>query len=84
MKIAGRQRGYPSDEDDRDFEYLNQCIFSEIGSDPYEEPENPEIIVDTSKQAPAESVQGVMDWLMQHGYIWPSKPAHPLRVATAL
>ncbi len=38
-------------------------------SDPYEEPENPEIILDTDKESIDESVQIVIDHLEKEGYI---------------
>ncbi len=38
-------------------------------SDPYEEPENPEIILDTDKESIEESVQIVIDHLEKQGYI---------------
>jgi len=37
--------------------------------DPYEEPENPEVIVETDKESLEESVQKVMDKLMEMGYV---------------
>ncbi len=38
-------------------------------SDPYEEPENPEIVLDTDKESIEESVQIVIDHLEKQGYI---------------
>jgi len=38
-------------------------------SDPYEEPENPEIKLNTHKETVDESVQNVMDYLEDNGYI---------------
>ncbi len=38
-------------------------------SDPYEEPEDPEIILETDKETLEESVQKVIDHLMLNGYI---------------
>lgn len=37
--------------------------------DPYEEPENPEITLETSKEKPQESVKNVIDWLSKQGLI---------------
>ncbi|MGG3739455.1 adenylyl-sulfate kinase [Aeribacillus pallidus] len=37
--------------------------------DPYEEPENPELIVETDKQTLEESVQQVLSYLKENGYI---------------
>ncbi|MGM0405075.1 MAG: adenylyl-sulfate kinase [Thermoplasmatota archaeon] len=38
-------------------------------SDPYEEPENPEIKLNTHKETVDESVQNVIDYLEENGYI---------------
>jgi adenylyl-sulfate kinase len=38
-------------------------------SDPYEEPENPEIVIETDKEPPEESAQKVMSTLEQLGYV---------------
>lgn len=38
-------------------------------NDPYEEPENPELIIDTDKESVEESVQKVLDKLRELGYI---------------
>lgn len=38
-------------------------------SDPYEEPVSPEIIVETDKETPEESVKKILVWLMKNGYI---------------
>ncbi|MFX0087904.1 MAG: adenylyl-sulfate kinase [Candidatus Hodarchaeota archaeon] len=38
-------------------------------SHPYEEPPNPEIIVETDKETPEESVEKIMNYLQNNGYI---------------
>jgi len=38
-------------------------------SDPYEEPENPEIVVETEKQSPEESAQQILAYLEENGFI---------------
>ncbi len=38
-------------------------------SDPYEEPLNPEIVVETNKQTPEESANAILNWLKQKGLI---------------
>ncbi len=38
-------------------------------SDPYEEPENPEIVIETDKETPEESAQKVLSTLEELGYI---------------
>ncbi|MBI3589789.1 MAG: adenylyl-sulfate kinase [Candidatus Melainabacteria bacterium] len=38
-------------------------------SDPYEEPLNPEIIVETDKQSPEESADKILKWLKENGFI---------------
>lgn len=38
-------------------------------SDPYEEPENPEIIIETNKETPEESTNKILNWLKINGYI---------------
>ena len=38
-------------------------------SDPYEEPENPEITVETENQSPEESAQQIIAYLEENGYI---------------
>ena len=38
-------------------------------SDPYEEPLNPEIIVETNKENPEESANRILDWLRKKGFI---------------
>ena len=38
-------------------------------SDPYEEPENPEIIVETENQGPEESAKQIIDYLEDKGFI---------------
>jgi adenylyl-sulfate kinase len=38
-------------------------------SDPYEEPENPEIVIETDKEPPEESAQKVMSTLEKLGYV---------------
>ena len=42
-------------------------------SDPYEEPENPEIVVETDKESLDESVVKVMKWLEEQGFAPPSE-----------
>lgn len=38
-------------------------------SDPYEEPENPDIVVDTSRQTPEESARTILDELVRRGLL---------------
>lgn len=38
-------------------------------SDPYEEPLNPEIIVETGTETPEDSTDKVLKWLVENGYI---------------
>jgi adenylylsulfate kinase-like enzyme len=38
-------------------------------SDPYEEPLNPEVVVETHKEQPHESVQKILEKLAEMGYI---------------
>ena len=38
-------------------------------SDPYEPPENPEIVIDTTKMTPAEAVQEIFLYLEEQGYV---------------
>ena len=38
-------------------------------SDPYEAPENPEIVIDTTKMTPAEAVQEIFLYLEEQGYV---------------
>lgn len=38
-------------------------------SDPYEEPAEPEIIVETDKETPEESTNKILKWLKEHDYI---------------
>ena len=38
-------------------------------SDPYEEPENPEIVVETSKETPEESTNKIISWLKKQNFI---------------
>lgn len=38
-------------------------------SDPYEEPEDPEIVVETDRQTPDESAEVILRWLEERGYI---------------
>ena len=45
-------------------------------SDPYEPPLHPEITVDTERQTEQESLQTILGYLEQHGWI-PSAEAHP-------
>src|SRR5436190_1081137 len=44
-------------------------------SDPYEEPQNPEIVVETEKQAPEESAAQILAYLEQNGFIAAKDPA---------
>jgi adenylylsulfate kinase len=37
--------------------------------DPYEDPENPELVLDTCAEETSESVAKVMGWLAAHGYL---------------
>jgi adenylylsulfate kinase len=41
-------------------------------SDPYEPPENPEILVETDKQSPEESAKQILDFLEERGLIPPA------------
>jgi len=43
-------------------------------SDPYEEPENPELVVDTDKETPEESAQKILDKLIELGFTKPFFP----------
>ena len=43
-------------------------------SDPYEEPENPELVVDTDKETPQESAQKILDTLIELDFIKPLDP----------
>ena len=47
-------------------------------SDPYEEPENPEIILETDKEAPKESIDNVIEKLKELGLI-PKKDEEKIR-----
>ena len=38
-------------------------------SDPYEEPLNPEIIVETNKGTPEQSADKIIEWLKENGYL---------------
>lgn len=38
-------------------------------SDPYEEPKNPEIIVETDKDNPEDSTNKILNWLREKGYL---------------
>jgi adenylylsulfate kinase-like enzyme len=38
-------------------------------SDPYEPPENPELVLDTEHQSPEESAQQILDFLEERGLI---------------
>ena len=38
-------------------------------SDPYEEPLNPEITVETSKETPEESTDKILQWLAENGFV---------------
>lgn len=40
-------------------------------ADPYEEPENPEIVIDTMQLSAAEAAKMVLDYLVRHGLITP-------------
>jgi adenylylsulfate kinase len=42
-------------------------------SHPYEEPENPEIVVNTDKESLEESVGKVLKWLEENGYVPPAR-----------
>ena len=37
--------------------------------DPYEEPQNPEVVVDTERETPQESVQKILEHMIEKGYI---------------
>ncbi len=37
--------------------------------DPYEPPENPEIVVDTERMSPEECAQSILRWLCSHGFV---------------
>jgi adenylylsulfate kinase len=37
--------------------------------DPYEDPDNPELVLDTCGEETPESVRKVLDWLSVHGYL---------------
>jgi adenylylsulfate kinase len=41
-------------------------------SDPYEAPENPELLIETDKQSPEESAQQIVDYLEERGLIPPA------------
>lgn len=43
-------------------------------SDPYEEPEAPDIVVDTDRQTPEESARAILSWLEERGYLPPAAP----------
>ena len=47
-------------------------------SDPYEEPLNPEIIVETNKETVEESVHKILKKLEELGYLEPQTPATPV------
>ena len=53
------------------YEKARQGIIKEFTgiSDPYEEPENPEIILDTEKYSPEELVEQIIDYLRSRGII---------------
>ncbi len=38
-------------------------------NDPYEEPENPEVVLDTLKETTRESVERLLGWLAERGYL---------------
>ncbi len=40
-------------------------------SDPYEEPPNPEVVVDTDKESPEESIEKILNKLVELGYLNP-------------
>lgn len=42
-------------------------------SDPYEDPPNPEIVVETDKETVEESVKNVMNYLEENGFVQPSQ-----------
>ena len=44
--------------------------------DPYEEPANPEVVVDTDRESVDESVARIMDTLERLGHLAPGTPAH--------
>lgn len=51
-----------------------KALHAEIGyftgiSDPYEEPENPDIVVETNRETPEESSAKILDYLVQHRYV---------------
>ena len=50
-------------------------------SDPYEAPEHPEITVDSERQTKEESLQAILDYLEQHG--WIPKAASAARQASS-
>ena len=50
-------------------------------SDPYEPPEQPELILETDSHSPAENAQEILDWLESHGFI--GSTTKTLRSATA-
>ncbi len=47
-------------------------------SDPYEEPQAPEVICETDKETVEESVQKVLDKMEELGYIEPIKVQEPI------
>jgi adenylylsulfate kinase len=47
-------------------------------SDPYEDPEHPEIVVDTDKESLEESVNNVLKWLEEKGFVPPSSEEEEL------
>ncbi len=46
-------------------------------SDPYEEPEAPDIVVETHRQGPEESARAILAWLEERGYVPPAPGAPP-------
>lgn len=38
-------------------------------SDPYEEPENPEIVVETNKETPNDNAEKILNWLKKYNFI---------------
>ena len=46
-------------------------------SDPFEEPEKPELVVETDKESEAESLKKIIAKLEELGYLRPSRQGHP-------
>lgn len=51
-------------------------------SDPYEEPERPELVIDTRENTPFEAVQMIISWLKQAGFLSLESDDFPLRLAS--